>query len=295
MKKIVKVVANYDSDLNIYNSVINSKINDSDNFKLTYGDEYDLLFVINGYFKPVYTDKKNIIGLLQEPINNINYDRNLHFYCSKIYCQSSSMFNSYKNIVKTPVYMFHSGHVTTPLIDIIKEKNTNKSKLCLIMSGLTEPNNPKWINHNYSKRINLLKKILDSDLDIDIFGRGLNLNDKRYKGQIDSKHEILKNYKYSIAIENCCEENYVSEKFFDCILNDSIPLYYGCPNVKQIYGDCFISINIEKDTIINDLKVIVNNEHQDIYNNLLLAKNNYVNNLTVYSLIEKVVNEKNIN
>jgi len=295
MKKKVKVVANYDNDFNIYKSVLNSSIKEFKNFELTYDDFYDLLFIINGYKGKINTDKKNIIGLLQEPINNINYDRNLHFYCDKIFCQSSDMFNKYKKISEQPLNMFHSGHVSIPLKSIIEKENKKDKEICIIMSGLTSPNNPSWKNHNYIKRQELLRQIINSDLDIDIFGRGLNINDRRYKGEIASKHDILKSYKYSIAIENCCEKNYVSEKFFDCLLNDCIPLYYGCPNVESIYNNCYLALDLDNQNIIADIKQKISSDNSHIYINLLEAKQKYINMYTVASLIERVIDEKNIN
>lgn len=74
-----------------------------------------------------------------------------------------------------------------------------------------------------------------TDIDFDLYGYGWNINDSRYKGKLDSKSSGLINYEYSIAIENCCEKNYVTEKLFDCFLCDTIPIYYGCPNITGIY------------------------------------------------------------
>jgi hypothetical protein len=31
-----------------------------------------------------------------------------------------------------------------------------------------------------------------------------------------------------------CEKNYASEKLFDCFINNTVPIYYGCPNINEL-------------------------------------------------------------
>jgi hypothetical protein len=45
------------------------------------------------------------------------------------------------------------------------------------------------------------------------------------KGAIPDKHEVLKNSKFNIVIEN--DPSYISEKLFDSMINGSIPIYSG--------------------------------------------------------------------
>ena len=46
-----------------------------------------------------------------------------------------------------------------------------------------------------------------------------------YAGELNDKSEALKNYKYSIVIENSL--NYLSEKLFDSLASGCIPIYIG--------------------------------------------------------------------
>jgi hypothetical protein len=286
MKKI-KFVANYDSDINIYNSIINCfPMSDEEKQLITYKNDYEYLAIFNGYKKEIFSSRDKTIGFLQEPIGNINYDRNLHMYCSKIFCQSKEMFRPNNGIVETNLSMFFSNHVNYNYLNFLEPKIKLK-KICIFLSGIQFPNNPNWKNNNYSKRINLLKKILNSSLDIDIYGRNLNINDTRYKGSPENKHEVLKNYKYSIAIENCCEKNYVSEKFFDCILNDTVPLYYGCPNIDDIFNNnCYEKIDIEDSNIIKIIEDIVSKNFINYKEALQDARKKYFNN---FNPIKKMV------
>lgn len=58
-----------------------------------------------------------------------------------------------------------------------------------------------------------------------------------------SKLEAISNYRFTIAFENACSPDYVTEKFFDPFWAGSIPVYLGAPNVEDFApGDhCFIN------------------------------------------------------
>ena len=46
----------------------------------------------------------------------------------------------------------------------------------------------------------------------------------------------LKDYMFSIAIENCKEDYYFSEKLIDCFLSGTVPIYYGCPSINRFFN-----------------------------------------------------------
>ena len=290
-----KVVSNYDTDLNMFNSVNNCFSNNTD-IHLTLNEDYDYLLVINGHklTNNIRVPRERIFGLLQEPIDNINYDRNLHFYCSKIICQNHSMFNNYQGIIVNPLYMFYSNHNTIKNEYFKNFKDfTNRKKLCLIVSSIYSPNNPSWSNHNYHKRHNLVKKLLNSNLDFDFYGRGWNfISDSRYKGEFDNKHEILRKYEYSIAIENVCETNYITEKMFDCILNNTVPLYYGCPNISEVYEkNSYQLIDIEDENIIKIIEQKIQVSSVNYEDSILNSKNIYFEKFNLFNLMKDMVNE----
>jgi hypothetical protein len=51
------------------------------------------------------------------------------------------------------------------------------------------------------------------------------------------KLPALKAYRYSLAFENCRQNNYFSEKALDCWLAWSMPIYWGCPNMSEYFPD----------------------------------------------------------
>lgn len=60
---------------------------------------------------------------------------------------------------------------------------------------------------------------------IDLYGRG-------YK-PIENKSEALRDYAFSVVIENVSFSGYFTEKLIDCMLMRSIPIYYGDPNIDS--------------------------------------------------------------
>ena len=62
---------------------------------------------------------------------------------------------------------------------------------------------------------------------IEIMGRG-------YKPFAD-KSDGLAQYRYSIVIENAREKNYFTEKLIDAFMCNTVPIYWGCPNIAEFF------------------------------------------------------------
>lgn len=65
----------------------------------------------------------------------------------------------------------------------------------------------------------------EKGLEMDVMGRG-------YK-PFDTKSDGLAPYRFSVVIENVQEPNYFTEKIIDAILCESVPIYWGCPNIER--------------------------------------------------------------
>ncbi|WP_037255253.1 glycosyltransferase family 10 domain-containing protein [Roseobacter sp. SK209-2-6] len=85
-------------------------------------------------------------------------------------------------------------------------------------------------------RHEIVGHLQDAVCDADILGRG-------YRS-FDAKAEGLAPYHYSVVIENVREENYFSEKLIDALLCETVPIYWGCPNIADFLpGEGIISCN----------------------------------------------------
>ncbi len=111
-----------------------------------------------------------------------------------------------------------------------------KSKLMSIM--VSDQNVAK--GHKY--RHELVHAILKTTLPIDIWGRGADAfkrsypTDARICGGFQDE-ELYTEYQFSIAIENVQEANYISEKFTNCIANHTTPIYLGCSQLTEYFGE----------------------------------------------------------
>lgn len=58
------------------------------------------------------------------------------------------------------------------------------------------------------------------------------------------KLEFIKNYKFTIAFENCLLDGYMTEKMLDPLCAHSIPIYWGNPSIKNDFREeAFICAN----------------------------------------------------
>lgn len=117
-----------------------------------------------------------------------------------------------------------------------------KNKLISVVSS------NKAFTEGHKKRLEFVEKLKNHfGEELDVYGRGIN--------DFDDKWEVLADYKYTIAIENDYCEDWVTEKFFDCLYSHTLPFYYGCPNLESIVDEkSFIRIDINN--FEDSLKII---------------------------------------
>lgn len=94
--------------------------------------------------------------------------------------------------------------------------------------------------------------ILERYPSIDSFG---------FNNPINNKIIGLKNYRFSIIVENCKEDYYFSEKLIDCFVTGTIPIYWGCPSI----GDFFNTDGMLIFDSMDELDSILNNLNEELY------------------------------
>ena len=131
------------------------------------------------------------------------------------------------------------------------------------------------------------KKITDYKGDLGCYHNSINRNTTKYNG--------LKNYKYSLCIENSCENNYFSEKFTDCILSWTIPIYFGCPNIDKYFPkDSYYHIDIFDENSYEKVIEIINKPiTQKNIDALEKARDLILNKYNIWATIEDIVNNDN--
>ncbi len=84
----------------------------------------------------------------------------------------------------------------------------------------------KNFTEGHSLRHNIFREFKEV---VDIMGSGVT-------GQHLKKIHACKEYMFSIAIENCKEDYYFSEKIVDCFLTGVVPIYWGCPSIDKFFN-----------------------------------------------------------
>lgn len=72
---------------------------------------------------------------------------------------------------------------------------------------------------------------------IDVFGQKIDLIVGYGRNPIEYKLDALKDYAFTIAIENSRVDQYWTDKLIDPLLTGTIPIYYGSPNIGDPFDD----------------------------------------------------------
>jgi len=119
---------------------------------------------------------------------------------------------------------------------------------------------------------------------LEIYGRGFN--------NIEYKLDGLKDYRFSVAIENTKKDYYFTEKLIDCFMTGTIPIYYGCPSINDFFDNRGI---IQIDSYL-DLNNIINTLNENKYNevfeyvkiNFEKAKKYLISEDNIYNTLKKL-------
>lgn len=150
------------------------------------------------------------------------------------------------------------------------------NKLAIITSN-------KAFSKGHKERLNFVLKLKENLGDLlDIYGNGF--------APVEDKYDILRKYKYCLAIENCRIENYWTEKLADSILSGCYTFYNGCTNIDSFFNNpCINTIEL------NDVKAVSNIIHDliscNVYENSIVDINKAKKEiLDKYNIITTLVN-----
>lgn len=112
----------------------------------------------------------------------------------------------------------------------------------------------------HKKRMNYLYSIKEKIPELDLLGGNIrHIMNEEAKERIEKEQQELgfktiedkwaglAPYKYSLAIESHSGPDYWTEKVADCFLAWTVPIYFGCTNLKDYFPkESFIRIDIDK-------------------------------------------------
>jgi hypothetical protein len=143
----------------------------------------------------------------------------------------------------------------------------NKIKLISMISS------NKSYSTGHKNRLKWVEILKDN---VDLYGRGFK--------EIHTKEEGLKDYMFSVTIENDSYPTYWSEKILDCFASGTIPIYYGSPDISDYF-------NMDGIILLNDDFDIKKITEKDYYDRIEAIKDNF-NRAMKYDVIEDIIFEK---
>ena len=262
----IRVFSEKESDdlmAHIY-SIVNDLVDRQykNHFKLVSDDSYTHAVVLDKAMPSLSIPKEHVIGIAREPIELMHFNKGFITYAQK-------HINRY--------FIGNTGDLPKPFechylfLWHLQNKRNHIDKKDKRMSIIFSH---KQFLPGHRYRHQLVKRILASDLPIDIYGLGcatLHSKDPRIKGKFAEMEPYL-GYQYSIAIENTPSVASISEKFTNCIAMSTIPVYYGATDIETYFGkNCCHRLNGNAD---QDMKMISDLCYTDEHYDLSMARKN---------------------
>jgi hypothetical protein len=279
---------------------IGSHFNDTD-IELVTGDDYDYAIVFGFTKEPLKTDKDHTIFFFQEPHWSQNWDREAYKKSNRVYCTSKDLFGNYDEFIEHRSFMFYGGHGDEFFdLDTILNYNNfekpNKTSFVVTYRSVS-PLDGTNRGNIYDKRVHLAETALKRELDVDVFGFLWEYSDyktSKLKKTIHSKFLALDKYKFSVAIENSREKNYITEKFYDVLFFNTVPVYCGAPNIEEFKDIEGTFIHLKHIEDLEGNLNILSNLNDDVYfekmKNIKQVKYNLFNS-PEYSVWKKIISE----
>ena len=211
-------------------------------YHLIISDEPDYLFCSSfGYKHWKYSNCIKIYYTAENLIPDFNiYDYGIGFYYL-------SLEDRY---LRFPLWLIYSWNELNNMEDKNIDKELCERKFCNFVysnSGWADP-----IREKFYKEISKYKRV-DSG--------GAYLNNIGYR--VPDKLDFIKNYKFTIAIENSVVPGYTTEKIIEPMIVNSIPIYYGDPYVDKDFN-MYSCIHIRNfDSIQSSIDYIIQLDKDD--------------------------------
>jgi len=228
---------------------------------ITNDDNYTHVILMNIPMPTITVPKSCVVGLAFEPPSFLVNDNWREFEPPNYIV--NHVFKEFMNYAKDNVSKYFVGtsvlpapfvshysymwHVIPPRI--IAEKNQ--------MMSIMVSNKLQSVGHQF--RHSLVKEILKTNLNIHIYGRGAKFyNDPRVKGEF-KECEPYEKYHFHICIENFQTESYTSEKYTNCVLFGTTPIYWGAKNINSLFPGITIELSGSLETDMQLLHSIMQN------------------------------------
>lgn len=254
---------------------------------ITANEDYDYAVLLNCATASKILPKSNIIGFSHEPRSTlrglnpyfINYvqDSVSEYYISNNSGLSSSFIEGF------PFVCPHE-YGQSKVIGYT-EKRRKKISMILSLSNFMPGHNMRHL---------LLQRILGSDLDIHFYAKDLNkiYSDERVKSfDWDIFSKPYEEYEFQIVIENIIDNFWSSEKLTNCVIKETIPIYYGSQKSLDMFYHTG-GVKTLSDDVDSNFKIISDVYLNGIYDQKIasIAKEELYSNYNLLEFIHKKFN-----
>ena len=208
------------------------------------------------------SENRPVLNTLPSNMNNYIFLENNHDDFDYIATYDGQL------IEKIPEKCLVTPYCTTFIWPEERQKLYSKTKLCSYVTST------KTITQQQRFRVGLLHKFQNSSLKNtpDLYGRGHNPMPESRLG----KYLSLKDYAFSVNIENMVDDHYFSEKIIDCFLCGTIPIYFGARKIADYFNpDGIIMFDKEEelDYIMDNISLeLFKSKMQAVKENFEIAK-----------------------
>lgn len=241
----IRIFSNFCDSQTCAHAFIN--VNNLDDSLFTCDESYTHAIILNTATPALSIPKEHVIGLAFEPNQFLHLTKEFIQYAKKHI--GKYYIGSSKGLPEPFTEGYGFLHHTNPKDGLSYHKR--KPVSLMISQKLHAP------GHRY--RHMLAQRILQSDLPVDIYGRGCKYHndDPRLKGEFNDD-VMYTDYKYHICIENYKLPAYVSEKITNTLCCGATPIYWGSPLMEKysvtLTGDIDRDMETIKSCIARDVK-----------------------------------------
>lgn len=214
-------------------------------YYFTNDDDFTHAIIMNTAMPDLNIPKENVIGLAFEPIYFLGLTPEFVEYAKNKIGRYfiGDKFDLPEPFIEHFGYMWHSRPP--------REIQFKNKLMSIIVSE-------KQFAPGHLYRHQLVQKIIEFNLPIDIYGRG----SRQYKynrviGEFNDA-EPYETYSFSICIENTICNHYFSEKVITPLMYNCMPIYLGCKNLnKYLENVVILGGDVQKDIMV--IITILNN------------------------------------
>ena len=227
-------------------------------------EESDIIFSVVPLKKHNYKEfkDKSTIFLLESPISNGGIENTGNF--KKVFTYDSTVIDNKRYFHLMIPYFFMKPFNEIPLSDkkvfSMQVAGNHEYKSYNLRRHLV-----RWFMENQPKDL-LFYGNSWNNLKNDLSQKAQESFDEQYGGYVPDKIKAIRNSRFVFAFENAQHNGYISEKIFDVMLADSVPVYWGAPDIDNyVPKDCFI--NYEDFGSFDKLYQFIKNMSDEEYEN----------------------------